>query len=255
MKAPLGVLILHGFTSSRATVAPIVPQVESFGLPWRLPQLRGHWTKPEDLRGVRYYDMFDDAKKALADLLTEAERAIIVGLSVGGLITLDIAENDPKGLDSIVVLAPALRFANPLSRYAHYMSSVIPYFKGNPNDAFNDRNRVQLANNYPYFPTKTFATIYSASERVEKDLPNISTPTLILASRHDKVIPAVASQIAHDRISSAYKKVIWYERSGHEMLLDCEGEQVAAQIGGFLYRRLKLVKDPKQKPELSAQPA
>ncbi len=48
MKAALGVLILHGFTSSRATVAAVVPQAEALGLPWRLPQLRGHWTKPGD---------------------------------------------------------------------------------------------------------------------------------------------------------------------------------------------------------------
>src|SRR5262245_41881646 len=100
MKAPLGVLILHGFTGGRATVEAIVPCAEALGLPWRLPQLRGHWTHPADLVGVTYDDLLADAQAALAQLQTESERVAVVGLSVGGLLALDQAIQAPAGLDS-----------------------------------------------------------------------------------------------------------------------------------------------------------
>lgn len=237
MNAALGVLILHGFTSSRSTVASIVPQAEALGLPWRLPQLRGHWTQPQDLIGVTYGDMFADAQAALADLRTQAERVVVIGLSVGGLITLDLAQRSPESLDSAVVLAPALRYANPLARFAPLLARVMKWASGDENAAFTDPALRSKANNYNTFPTATFASIVQASRRVEAALPRIQTPLLILGARHDRVIPALTSQLTYDRVSSQDKRLIWFERSGHEMLLDCEGDAVADRIGQFLQAR------------------
>ena len=56
MPEPLGCLILHGFTSSLDTVRALVPMAERLGLPYRMPILRGHGTRPEDLRGVGWQD-------------------------------------------------------------------------------------------------------------------------------------------------------------------------------------------------------
>jgi carboxylesterase len=237
MNAALGVLILHGFTSSRSTVAPVVPQTEALGLPWRLPQLRGHWTQPQDLIGVTYEDMFADAQAALADLRTQAERVVVVGLSVGGLISLDLALRAPESLDSLVVLAPALRYVNPFARFAPLLSRVMKWASGDENAGFNDPTLKSRANNYNTFPTATFASIVQASRRVEAALPRVQTPLLILGARHDRVIPAMASQITYDRVGTQDKRLIWFERSGHEMLLDCEGDAVADRIGQFLQAR------------------
>jgi alpha-beta hydrolase superfamily lysophospholipase len=80
----LGVLILHGFTSSLDTVKPVASAVRELGLPTRMPILEGHGAQsPEALRGVTWHDWLADAEAALQELLTEAEQAIVFGHSEG----------------------------------------------------------------------------------------------------------------------------------------------------------------------------
>ena len=241
MKAALGVLILHGFTSSRATVEALVPQAEALGLPWRLPQLRGHWTSPADLVGVTYDDMLADATAALTDLRGEAESVAVIGLSVGGVLTLDLTLRQ-SGVDSLVVLAPALRYVNPLARFAPLVARIMKTAKNEPALAFADSSLVARAGNYTTFPSATFVTIERAGRRVEGALPGITTPLLIVGARSDRVVRPEVAQIVHDRAGSVEKELVWFERSGHELLLDCEAEAVADRVGQFLRQRLESVK-------------
>jgi carboxylesterase len=233
------VLILHGFTSSRATVQALVPQAEALSLPWRLPQLRGHWTTPADLVGVIYDDMLADAAAALAELRGDTDRVAVVGLSVGGVLTLDLAVRQPDGIDSLVVLAPALRYVNPLARFAPLVARLMKTAKNDPALAFADNSLVARAGNYTTFPSATFVTIERAGRRVEAALPGIKTPLLIVGARSDRVVRPEVAQIVHDRAGSAEKQLVWFERSGHEMLLDCEAGAVADRIGLFLKQRLE----------------
>jgi carboxylesterase len=242
MTAPLGVLILHGFTSSRATVEAIVPRAEVLGLPWRLPQLRGHWTTPADLAGVTYDDMRADAETVLAELRREARRVAVVGLSVGGLLTLDLALRQPTAVDSLVTLAPALRYVNPLARFAPLVARLIKTAKNEPALAFADSSLVARAGNYTTFPSDTFVSIERAGRRVEAALPRITTPMLIVGARRDRVVRPEVAQVVHDRVGSTEKELVWFERSGHEMLLDCEADAVADRVGLFLKQRLESTK-------------
>jgi carboxylesterase len=242
MKAPLGVLILHGFTASRATVEALVPRAEALGLPWRLPQLRGHWTTPADLAGVTYDDMLADAAAALAELRGEAERVVVAGLSVGGVLTLELALRHPNGIDSLVVLAPALRYVNPLARIAPLVARLMKTAKNDPALAFADRSLVARAGNYTTFPSATFVSIERAGRRMEAALPAITTALLIVGARSDRVIRPEVAQIVHDRAGSVEKELVWFERSGHEMLLDCEAEAVADRVGLFLKHRSESAK-------------
>jgi carboxylesterase len=242
MKAPLGVLILHGFTASRATVEALVPRAEALGLPWRLPRLRGHWTTPADLVGVTYEDMLSDASAALAELRGEAGRIIITGLSVGGVLTLDLALRQPSGLDSLVVLAPALRYVNPLARIAPLVARLMKTAKNDPALAFADSTRIARAGNYTAFPSATFVSIERAGRRVQAALPGITAPLLIVGARGDRVVRPEVAQIVYDRAGSIERELVWFERSGHEMLLDCEADAVADRVGQFLRQRLESAK-------------
>lgn len=241
MDSALGVLILHGFTGSRATVAAVVPRAEALGLPWRLPQLRGHWTQPTDLEGVTYADLFADANAALDELRSVVPCVVVVGLSVGGLLTLNLALNRPADIDSLVVLAPALRYSHPLAALVPLLARFIKTWPGDPAGGFTDTSLVAHAGNYTSFPTATFASIYRAGRQVEAQLARITTPLLVIGARHDHTVQARSSQIVYDRVGSTEKELVWFERSGHELLLDCEADAVADRVGRFLGSRAALL--------------
>lgn len=239
MASPLGVLILHGFTSGRATVAGVGPRADALGLPWRLPQLRGHWTRAEDLVGVTYADMLADARAALAELRGEVERVIVVGLSVGGVLALNLAIEHPGEVESLVVLAPALRYANPLTNVAALVARFVKTMPLDTANAFTDRTLAAGAGNYTSFPTQTFVTIVQAGRQIEGLLPRVGAPLLAIGARRDRVVQPHCAQLVYQRAGSREKEIAWFERSGHELLLDCEGDAVLDRVGEFLRARVQ----------------
>jgi carboxylesterase len=240
MSSPLGVLIVHGFTGSRATMEAIIPRAETLGLPWRLPHLRGHWTKSEDLMGVTYDDLLADADAALTELRGVAERVAVVGLSVGGVLALNLAAERPADVESLAVLVPALRYVSKLAPFSAIVARLIKITAADPANAFTDKSLTARSSNYTTFPTATFVSVYGAGRRVEALLPRVTAPMLIIGARQDKVIQPRVAQIAHDRAGAAQKELVWFERSGHEMLLDCEADAVADRVGQFLKQRAEL---------------
>jgi carboxylesterase len=242
MSSPLGVLIVHGFTGSRGTMEAIIPRAETLGLPWRLPRLRGHWTKSEDLIGVTYDDLLADADAALTELRGVAERVAIVGLSVGGVLALNLTAERPADVESLAVLVPALRYVSKLAPFSPIVARLIKITANAPANAFTDKSLAARSGNYTTFPTATFVSVYRAGRRVEALLPRVTAPMLIIGARQDKVIQPRVAQIAHDRAGAAQKELVWFERSGHEMLLDCEADAVADRVGLFLRQRMESAK-------------
>src|SRR5947209_6635347 len=114
--AAMGCLILHGFTSSLDCVRPLVPMAEQLGMPYRMPLLRGHGTLPEQLHGVQAADWYADALQALNELHNEVPQVVVCGLSMGGLVALQLAAEQPTLVAGLVTIAAALRFADPLAR-------------------------------------------------------------------------------------------------------------------------------------------
>lgn len=237
MKKPLGVLLLHGFTGLPETVNGMVPHLESAGLPYRMPAMRGHFAKPEDLVGVTWQDWVEDAGESLDALLLEADRVVIVALSMGGLVALKLAMERPERLAGLVLVAPALRFVDPLTSLTPLLSMFAKFWPmpKAPKDCGYE------AMNYPYFPTKTFASFQDLARHIEVNLPRVKVPLSVMHSKVDRTIQWISSQIIHDRVSSTEKELHWFERSGHEMMMDVEKDRVFELAMAFIRARTPVV--------------
>lgn len=223
-KKPLGLLILHGFTGSLDTVRALVPRAEARGWPWRMPVLRGHGTKCEDLVGVRWEDWVADAEAALDDLLGECERVVIAGLSMGGLVALNLALKREGAIAGLVLLAPALRFRDPLTPLTPLLKLLFPFWDAP--SSFEDKEREKACTNYKKFPTATFSRLLDFANETERKLPQVRVPAVALFARKDKTIHPIVPRLLQDRLGAPVR-LAWFERSGHEMLQDCEAEAIA----------------------------
>lgn len=231
-KKPLGVLILHGFTGSLDTVKAVVPFAEALGLPYRMPVLRGHGTRYEDLVGVTQRDWFADAERALNDLLGEVERVVIVGLSMGALVALNLAMVHGTKIAELILIAPALRFADPLTPLTPLIKLIFTFWDAP--SAFEDKRLEANCTNYKKFPTRTFSFLLDYSCEIERRLGEVRLPVLALFTRKDKTVHPIAAKLLADRLGGPPPRVVWFERSGHEMLQDCEAEAIAQTIGDEL---------------------
>lgn len=235
-RAPLGVLLLHGFTSSLDTVRGLVPTIEALQLPYRMPVLRGHGGRYQDLRGVRARDWAEDAEAALLALGAEADRVVIMGLSMGALVALDLASRHPERIAGLALVAPAVRFADPAVLLTPILKRLFAYWPSP--SSFTDPERAKACTNYDRFATDAFASLLDYQLEIEQLLPRVQAPTLILHSRRDIVAHPHSATVLMRRLGSRDKDIQWYEHSGHEMLMDLEAEAIFARIGLFLERLL-----------------
>lgn len=242
--APLGVLILHGFTGSLDTVRAVVPLAEKLGLPWRMPVLRGHGTRYEDLVGVTQADWIADADAALKELLAEAKQVVVVGLSMGGLVALNLAVMHPERLKGLVLLAPAVRFKDPLVHLTPLLKLLFPFWDS-PN-AFIDMALAKAGTNYKRFPTATFSKLLDFGGDTERLLPRVKVPVTLLFSRKDQIVHPIVVKLLEERLGSARKETIMFEKSGHEMFQDLEGPAVADAVERALRQHLADVAPPQE---------
>lgn len=236
----LGVLLLHGYTSSLRTVDGLVPLLEEAGIPYRMPVLRGHGTTYEDLRGVTSRDWYADAEAALLDLAPEVDRVAVVGLSMGGLVALELAMSHPDLVATTVTVAASLRFKDPLASLTPLLAKVVGTWPS-PN-SFNDRSLKVNSENYLKFTTDSFASLYAYGKKIEARLSEVTTPLCVLHSKMDQIIAPVSANVIYERTSSTNREIHWFERSGHEMMQDLEADAVMASIMGYL-DKLRLTQD------------
>ncbi len=244
---PFGALIIHGFTSSLDCVSPIGPPVEALGLPTRMPVLRGHGAaSPEALRTVQWRDWVEDAEAALQDLLTEADQAIIIGHSMGTLVTITLAAEHAAGgiIDSIVLAAPAVQLASPLAPGRPFsflipvLTRVLKKWDMPPNYA--DKSLEQYDTNYAYAPMEAVREFLIFSRAARQRLPEINVPALILQSRNDSTVAPEAAEIVYGELATPpeAKRIVWFEETEHEMFRDCERDAVVEAIADYVRVRV-----------------
>ncbi|MBN9388673.1 MAG: alpha/beta fold hydrolase [Chloroflexi bacterium] len=236
-KAPVGVLLLHGLTSHLDCIDPVVPILEKHGLPYRMPVLRGHMTKPEDLDGVKWQEWVEDGQKALDDLLQECDKVLPVALSMGSLVALNLALNNPGKLEGLVAIAPALKLKTRLAPFIPVIARFQKFYtyKYDPKGYF-DQEQARTTRNYPGLPTSALVEFVRMGQHLRNPalLAKIKIPTLVIATVHDRTIDPRTALFLYNNLGSADKKLIWFDRSGHEMLRDAQRGEVVTAIEAFV---------------------
>ncbi len=241
-KAPFGVLLLHGFSSHVNVIDPVVPRLEKHGIPYRLPVLRGHMGQPTDLIGVTWEDWVKDGQKALDELLEECEKVIPVALSMGSLVAFELVRKQQEKIQALVVLAPALKSKSKLVVLAPLIARVQKTykFKYDPK-AYFETAQMETNQNYHDLPTSSVLEFlnFGKYSRQPELLSSIKVPLLIIGSEHDRTIDPQIFRFLYNTVSSQDKQLVWFHRSGHEMLRDEQREEILDTIEAYLVKQLE----------------
>src|SRR5690625_460498 len=92
---PAGALVLHGFTSNPISMRGIADALAAAGFSIEMPLLPGHGTVVEDMIPTRFTDWLGEAEAALKRLTERCEKVVIVGLSMGGSLTVWLGAEHP----------------------------------------------------------------------------------------------------------------------------------------------------------------
>ena len=86
------VLLVHGFTGTPQSVRYWAEGIAADGRTVILPRLPGHGTTPDDMQRTTAAEWVAEAEMGLRGLQERCDRIFVVGLSMGGTITFDLAE-------------------------------------------------------------------------------------------------------------------------------------------------------------------
>lgn len=225
-------LILHGFTGNLHTVRALAPMCEARGLSYAMPLLRGHGTVPEDLVGVTWHDWYADAERALLDLSADGARVIVFGLSMGGLVTLDLAARHPDRIAGVVTIAAALALRSPLLPLLPVIGLFTSWWSGKPEATLSEPAA------YDRFPLCGLRSLLEYQEVVTGRLGRVQVPLLAVQSWSDQTVKPVSARRIIDGVASRDKELARFSRARHDMLLGCEKEAVVARIGAWVDARL-----------------
>ena len=219
------VVLIHGFTNAGWSWMNQVAALVFAGYRVIVPDLRGHGLSDPATDVTTVDDLTHDVVGLLDHLAIE--RASVCGLSLGGMIALTLALEQPQRIDRLVVANSRAAFDDPAT--ADLVAGWVETFRqpGGPLKRFQATWPVMLNAEYRQSSAgrATYATWCRLAERhsgsslanvalgmrafgVADRLRTIRQPTLVIAGEADKLFPPAVAREVSDAVAGARFTVI-----------------------------------------------
>ncbi len=230
-----GVLVLHGFTGSPASMRPLAQRLAGAGYSVELPRLPGHGTTLEDMMTTDWADWSTAALDAYDELAGRCDRVAVVGLSMGGGLTAFVAEHRADVAACVfinaLVKAPPAEMVEGLDAL---VASGVETLEAIGSDIKREGAH-ELS--YPATPLRCAQSLFAGVAEVHQGLERIAAPSLILSSREDHVVTSDNSDDLESRLAGPVER-LWLEDSYHVATLDNDQEFLEHTTLAFLARVL-----------------
>jgi carboxylesterase len=225
------VLLLHGFGGSPNTLRAWGEALAAAGLTVSIPRLPGHGTRWKDLNRTSFDDWYAEADKALIALKAQHDQVFVMGISLGGLLALSLAERRGSDVDGVVLLNPlvsavagtpgALGFVSKFRR-----SARVP--------VRSDIHKPGVTEvGYDRIALKAAYALKTAAAPVVAALGSVTQPVLLITSATDHVVPGTDAAMIADGLRSTNLRKLRYENSYHVLPLDDDAPAVFGESIDF----------------------
>ncbi|PKW15167.1 alpha/beta hydrolase [Saccharopolyspora spinosa] len=228
----IGVLLCHGFTSTPQSMRAWCEHLAAEGYTVRCPLLPGHGTRWPDLNRTTWLDWYHAAEAELAELRDRCRLVFVFGQSMGGTLTLRLAQRHPE-IAGIVLVNPSVMTLRKTARLLPLLSRVWPAVGGIPGDIAKPGG-FELA--YDRLPLRAMASLQQLWGIVRGDLGRVRQPLLLFRSTVDHIVEPVNSAIVLDGVASVDLTEVVLADSFHVATLDHDAQAVFAGSVEFLQR-------------------
>ena len=215
--ARIGCLVTHGFTGAPKEMRGLGEYLHRQGYTVCGMRLAGHATRPADMVRSRWRDWLLSVEDGYALLQSSADRICLLGLSMGGVLSLTsaarfpvqgvVAMSTPYDLPAVSIPLWLLRL---LSRFKPYMP------KGKvPGSGWFDPAAYAQHVAYPMNPVRSAVELKLLIEEMHAALPKINVPVLLIHSRDDDYVIKDSMEQIYHHLGSADKQMLWVQGGGH----------------------------------------
>lgn len=207
----LGCLILHGFAGDVHEVLPLARSLQAQGFVIECPTLEGHGLSRRQLGTSNRNDWLRSAEEAYQRLAMRTDAMVLIGFSMGGLLSLQLASRYP--VSQLITL-------NTPYHYWDLRQARI-----NLRGDFHTHARRYLRG-LSKIPLRSMLQFRQLLAETKLQLPQVTCPYLIIQGNQDDTVQAVSAEHLRQSVQSAHCWIKYFPRSGHLLLHGEEADEV-----------------------------
>lgn len=235
-RARVGVAVVHGFTGNPHSTTPLARRLNEAGYTVVVPRLPGHGTSAKDMARTRFDDWLGEVERVTDDLLARCDNVVLVGLSMGGTLVLDVAARRPVA--GVVTVNAQIRDPEQLvAKLAPLLMHVVPMvprdLAGLPAGDIARPGGDEKA--YSMVPAKAAHSLTSRLSQVREHVRGATVPALVAWSPQDHTVPPVNSRTIIELLAGEVETLVM-ERSYHVATLDWDAEALEDAVLAFVAR-------------------
>ena len=239
------VCLMHGFTGSPWDLIPVGERLAAGGFEVHCPRLPGHGF-PDQAEENCWEAWLARGQSCLDAAVDRADGrpVIVAGLSMGALLTLQLAYANAGRIDAIATFAPAVEVSTfnrfgiwVLGNLSRVGLGALEMPKG-ASDAQDQESQEENPGSNP-FPFSAYRSFGELRVRTRAIVGEVRTPTLILHGALDATCPVAGSAWLEQALGATDVERHILPRSGHVITRDLEVAEVGSHLLDFLRTRLK----------------
>lgn len=252
-----GVLLIHGLTGTPQEMRLLGKGLNNRGFTTRGVQLAGHCGSVDDLLATGWTDWYRSVETAAREMRGSVDHLFVAGLSMGALLALRLAEEQPGWVDGVGVLGATFRYDGWSIPAISRLSFMLPMLKRlgigrgrmfmeQPPYGLRDENLRRkiseamdsgdsTAAGLPGNPWHSLAELYLMSRRVRRDLARVVAPCLIAHATEDDIASRWNAEMVAQHVSGP-SEFLWLEDSYHMITIDRERRRLVAGTADFFAR-------------------
>ena len=202
-------------------------------------RLAAHATRPEDMLRARWRDWMANVEDGWHILNGQTEKIFVIGLSMGGVLSLLFASQ--YSVAGVVAMSTLYALpSDPRLRFIKLLRWLQPSVPKGPPDWHNpDAARDHI--DYPDYPTRALVELRDVLAELRKALPKVSAPTLLVHSRQDTSVDPSNMQMIYDHLGTNDKHMLRVEDSGHVITREPQRELVFKTANDFIQRVIRRI--------------
>ena len=205
-----GVLMIHGFRGSPASIKPWALSLHEKGLSVVVPTLAGHGTHWSDLNRVSWEDWYDVVEKEFLELKKTCDQVFVAGFSMGGALALRLSQIRGSELAGAILVNASIYDERKRFKLVPALSIFLPSIPGGPGDVAKPGSP---QHGYDRIPLRGLNQLRKLWDVVERDLYLVDLPLMVSYSINDHVVHPVCSETIIDNVYSADIREVVFEKS------------------------------------------
>jgi len=249
-----GMLLIHGLTGTPMEMRLLGKGLNNAGFTVHGVQLAGHCGTVDDLLATTWQDWYGSVERAVEKLAREVDHLFVGGLSMGAMLALKLAADQPRRVAGVGVYGATFRYDGwaipPLARLTFMLPlakwlGICKYslfMEAEPYGLRDEGLRAQISAamksgdssvaGLPGNPWYSLYELFQLSRIVRRQLPQVTAPCLIAHAVEDDIASLKNAELVRDTVSGPTEMLLLKD-SYHMITIDRERRMLARRSAQF----------------------